>query len=567
MTSKQADAPDAYDFVIVGAGSAGCVVANRLSEDGRNRVCLLEAGPPDRHPLIGVPAGVAGLVNHPRLDWRYKTTPQAHAAGRAIGIPRGRTIGGSSSINGMVYSRGHPADYDGWAAHGNAGWSFNDVLPYFKRSEDNRTWRDSPWHGTGGPMTVSDVSPVNPLVGMFVQAAGSHGIPFCPDFNAGATEGAGPRQTTIRDGRRVSSATAFLRPAMRRPNVSVVTGALVDRVLIEDGRAVGVEYRAADGQLRSVKAAREVILSAGAIVSPAVLLRSGVGPGQDLRALGIPVRHDLPGVGSNLQDHISAATQYVTRSTVPYGASLKALPRLALSILHYGLRRRGLLASNVYEAAAFLRTLPTLDRPDMQLVFMPVHRDATRRVPKLHGFGLVSVVLQPASRGTVRLQGTDPALAPLIDPAFLSAPEDMQTLLRGMRLARSILRDPAFASLQATEFLPGDKVQGDEQLADYARATCATTFHPTGTCRMGHDPLAVVDSSLRVRGVEGLRVVDASVMPNVPAGNTHAGTVMIGEKASDLILGRPAPSPLALERSRPIQAGARPEPAFVPAAT
>jgi choline dehydrogenase len=527
-----------FDYVIVGAGSAGCVIANRLSQDPAIRVCLLEAGPPDRHPLIRVPAAVAGLIHHPRLDWRYRSQPQPHAAGRCIAHPAGRVLGGSSSINGMVYSRGHPSDYDGWAAEGNAGWSWAEVLPHFLRSEDNEHFEPSPWHARGGPMRVSSVDPVNPLVAMFLQAGRSLGLPVVEDFNGADDEGVGPRQTTIRAGRRESSATAFLRPAQGRANLVVCPDAFAHRILLQERRATGVEY-GCGGAIRRVLARREVIVSAGAYASPALLMRSGIGDAAHLRARGITPVHALPGVGANLQDHIAAPTQFLTDSTLPYGASVRAWPKLVSEVLSYLVRRRGLLASNVFEAAAFVRTEAGLQRPDLQLVFMPVHRDLARRIPRLHGFGIQSVVLHPQSRGQVTLASADPLAAPAIDPGFLTAPADLQTLLRGVRLARRLLGSPAFAPLAAREILPGPQVHSDEALAEHVRAHCATTFHPVGTCRMGPDGQAVVDASLRVHGIEGLRVADASVMPSVPGGNTHAPAVMIGEKASDMILARP----------------------------
>lgn len=530
------------DFVVVGAGSAGCVLANRLSENPAHSVLLVEAGGSDAHPLIAIPAGVAGLLDHPRLNWRYKTLPQQFAGGRQIPLPRGKTLGGTSSINGMVYHRGHPSDYDGWAADGSTGWSYRELIPYFKRSEENGTWRDSPLHGTRGPMHVSDVADLNPLVEMFIRAGESLGLERCADFAGESMEGIGPRQATIRRGRRESSATAFLRPALGRKNLTVVTDALVNRVVLAGKRATAIEIQrpgAAGAQLLTAR--REIILSAGTFGSPGILLRSGIGNAQELVNCGITPQHQLRGVGLNLQDHITATAQYVTSSTIPYGASLRAWPQLAAHVANYVFRRRGLLASNVFEGTAFWRSDPSLTRPDVQFIFMPVHRAAGKMIPLVHGYGVVAVVLHPRSRGSVTIPSADPCAAPLVDPKFFSETEDMETLLRGLRFARQLLQAPSFAGLHGKEILPGPGLQQEDQLQRYIRQSATTVYHPVGTCHMGQGLDAVVDSELRVHGLQGLRVADASIMPSVPGGNTHAPVVMIGEKAADLVLGRRPP--------------------------
>jgi choline dehydrogenase-like flavoprotein len=534
-----------FDFVIVGAGTAGCVLANRLSADPANRVCLIEAGGRDWHPFIHVPAGVAAAIGTPSLGWGYWSVPQAHLDGRKIPVPRGRVLGGSSSINGMAYHRGQPGDYDDWAAMGNAGWSYAEVLPYFKRSENNPDYAGSPYHGQGGEMNVTHIPRPNPLNGVFADAMASLQFRRTDDFAGADGEGYGLRQGMIRAGRRESGTTAFLRPALNRPNLHIVTDAPVQRVLVEDGRAVGVETRGPNGVDR-ILARREVILSGGAIASPQVLMLSGIGHGDELKAFGIEVKHHLPAVGKNFHDHFAVLVQMLTQDATSYGVSLKALPRGAWNVLEYALARRGPFASNVFESTAFIRTTEGLDRPDTQLVFQPARRNlgkqATFPLPLGHGFQITSVLLYPKSRGTIALTSPDPAAAPAIDPNLLADPADYGPVVRGLQLARRIFAAPAFAPYRASELFPGSDVESDEQFRDYVRRTCATVHHPAGSCRMGADAESVVDPELRVRGVEGLRVVDASIMPFVVGGNTNAPVVMIAEKAADLILGKAAPA-------------------------
>lgn len=538
MAGTQADT---YDYVIIGAGSAGCVLANRLSADPTISVCLIEAGPPDRSPFIHVPLGVMALFKHRRLNWRFETTRQEGAADRAIYIPRGKTLGGSSSINGMIYTRGHPTDYDEWAASGNSGWAFKDVLPYFRRSEDNERWRNSPFHGVGGELNVAEPQYIARLSNVFFDAAASMQIPHCEDFCGATHEGYGLRQLTQKDGRRHSAAAAFLAPVRKRKNLDVIANATADRLVIKDRRAVAVKILHS-GMTRTIVARNEIILSGGTIASPMILMRSGIGDAAELKQHGIVVAHHLPQVGKNLQDHIAICIQYENPSNESFGLSLRTSPQFARGVIEYLLRRRGLLAGNIMQAGAFIKTDPSLAKPDIQLVFNPARRSPSGVVGIGHGFGLFSIVLRPKSRGNVALSGTDPDAPPLIDPKFFTDPADMDTLLRGLKLTRRIIAAPAFDRHRGKEIAPGAEVQTDEGLRDFIRKACSTVYHPVGTCRMGSDAEAVVDPQLRLRGVTGLRVVDASVMPTIIGGNTNAPVIMIAEKAADMILGRSPPS-------------------------
>ena len=537
---------DAFDFVIVGAGTAGCVLAARLSGDPRNTVCLLEAGGEDRHPFIHVPATVAAAIARPSLNWRFMTVPQPALDNRRIPLPRGRVIGGSGSINGMVYFRGQPRDFDDWAAMGNPGWSYRDVLPYFIRSENNDSYADSPWHGRSGPIRVSHIARPNPMIAAFLEAMRWLGFKRCEDFNGPDPEGYGLRQGTIRNGRRDSTAVAYLRPARARANLEVRTDSLVTRILLENGRAAGVEVERA-GQLQRLQARREVVVCAGAVQSPQILLLSGIGDGEALRLLGIETRQHLPGVGANYHDHVAAGILMEMSNSESYGISLRAAPRGAWNLLEYALFRRGPFASNVFEANAFVRSAPDRDRPDLQIVFQPARRNpGTFPFPLGHGFALSVVHLYPRSRGRVSLASPDPHVPPAVDPDLLADPEDLPPTLRGLELSRRIIAAPAFARYRAVEVQPGLAEQGDAALAGYVRRTAYTVHHPVGSCRMGTDAHAVVDPALRVHGVEGLRVVDASVFPRVVGGNTNAAVVMAAEKAADMILGVPALQPFAL---------------------
>lgn len=534
-----------YDYIIIGAGTAGCVLANRLSEDPQVQVCLLEAGPPDNTLLTRIPSFVGTLMFHKRYGWGYKTVPQTALGGREVPLPRGRILGGCSSTNGMAYFRGHPRDFDEWAQMGCPGWSYREVLPYFIRSENNLDYRGSPYHGTQGEMAISHVKRYNPMVKPFLAATTALGYPRCDDFNGTLDpEGFDVRQNAICRGRRVSGVTAFLDPVRKRANLHILTDCLVHNIQLEGARAGGVDVETG-GQLITLRCRREVLLCAGAYGSPALLQLSGIGDSGQLQAVGIDVQHHLPGVGQNLHDHPSAVVQMATRHADPYGISWKALPRNALSVLQYLLARRGQLAGNLFEVTGFLRTREGLDRPDVQFVFMP----AARPTPKFpfpigHGFGVNSILLRPESRGTVTLGSSDPHAPPRIDTNFLAADADLEPLVRGIRIARKILARPELARYEAHEILPGPDVAEDKDIKDYIRGICSPVHHPGGTCRMGSDAAAVVDPELRLRGLAGLRVVDASVFPRVVSGNTNAAVVMIAEKAADLIRGRPAPAPI-----------------------
>ena len=454
--------------------------------------------------------------------------------GASVYIPRGRTLGGSSSINGMVYIRGHQRDYDDWAAAGNPGWAWADVLPYFLKSENNETFADSVLHGDGGPLNVTFVNSPSILHDVLCEAAEGLQHRRTEDFNEAEQDGFGLHQVTQKNGRRCSAAVAFLAPVRGRTNLSVVTGGHVARVILEGRRAVGVEI--IGGAHQRIDARREVIVSAGAIGSPQILMLSGIGDGAALSGLGVPVVHALPSVGKNLQDHISTRVEFDSPSLVPYGLSVRAMPSLIWSVADYLLHRRGFWSSNLVEGGGFFRTSPALDRPDIQCAFVPGQRGRDGRLLGWgHGFSMSAVLLRPKSRGEIRLASTNPAAAAVIDPQFFTADEDLEILLRGFKEVRRLLYSPAFDSYRGTEVLPGSDVESDEALSDWIRRTASTIFHPVGTCRMGSDSAAVVDAQLRVRGIEGLRVADASIMPTIVGGNTNAPAIMIGEKAADMI--------------------------------
>ena len=536
---------DDFDYVIVGAGSAGCVLANRLSADPNTRVCLLEAGPPDTSPLIHVPLGMLPLMTHPLLNWCFNTVPQPGTADRPIYAPRGKTLGGTSSINGMVYMRGHRGDYDEWAAAANPGWSYREVLPYFLRSEHNEKF-GAPYHGKGGPLNVCDVESYSPLMDMMFAAARRMGYPVIDDFNGADQEGFSRRQATMKNGRRHSTSVAFLRPVMQRPNLAVQNGVLVDKIVFEGRRAAGIDVidMAAGNGRRKIGARREVILAGGTYASPAILLRSGIGEAAELARLGIASVADLPGVGRNLQDHLITQVSHVTESTVPYGLTLAKLPWLAWQGVKYLATREGVFANNILHAGGFIRSRPDLDRPDLQLILLPANRTLENPNAKGHGYGIIVLLMRPQSHGRVSIASSDPLAPPRIDPQFLKERADVDLVVHGMKLARQMLADQAFDPVRGPEILPGEGVRDDAALEAYARNRCATAFHPVGTCRMGPGDDAVVDAQLRVHGVEGLRVADASIMPRVIGGNTNAPAIMIGEKAADMVLGRPALAPI-----------------------
>jgi choline dehydrogenase-like flavoprotein len=528
-----------FDYLIVGAGTAGCVLAARLSEDPHTRVCLLEAGGPARHPFIQVPALVGPAIMHRGLTWGLSTEPQQALNQRRLPLPRGKVIGGSGSINGMAYHRGHPRDYDDWAAAGNGGWSWNEVLPCFRRSENNADRRDPAAHGLDGPIHVTHIPRPNRLNQAFLESfATLGGYSHCDDFAGPDPEGYGLRQGTIHRGRRDSSARALLQPARRRPNLTVLTRTTVAGIRIESGRATGVQLLGGDGP-RVLHAAREVLLCAGAVHSPQLLMLSGAGPAAQLEALGIAVTVNLSGVGANYHDHPAVPIALEMRDTTSYGLSWRTLPRALWNLAEYALARRGPLASNVFESTAFIRSTAGIDRPDIQIAFQPARRNpGSFPLPLGHGFAMSVVNLYPRSRGEVRLASRDPRAAPRVNPNLLADPQDLAPLLRGLRLVRRLCAAPPFAPYRASEVRPGRAAQSDAELIAYMRQAAGTAHHPVGSCRMGSDALAVVDATLRVHGVDALRVVDASVFPSIVGGNTNAPVVMVAEKAAELITGR-----------------------------
>ncbi|MET0280010.1 MAG: GMC family oxidoreductase N-terminal domain-containing protein [Steroidobacteraceae bacterium] len=535
-----------FDYLIVGAGTAGCVLAARLSEDPAVEVCLIEAGPRDTHPFIQVPALVGAAISRRQLNWGFMTEPQPELDNRRIPLPRGHVVGGSGSINGMAYFRGQPQDFEDWAAAGCAGWSWREVLPYFIRSEHNENYPDSPYHGHDGPINVRHIRHPNRLNAVFLGAFAALGeYRPCADFTGARPEGYGLRQGTIRRGRRDSTANAFLRPALSRPNLTLLTNAAVARIHVDGGVATGVELQAArpDGS-RTLRARREVLLCAGAVQSPQLLMLSGIGDSAELQRHGIALQQHLPGVGGNYHDHLAAPVLMESRNTLSYGLSARTAPRAAWNLLQYLLWRDGPLASNLFESTAFIRSAADSDRPDLQIVFQPARRNrGTFPLPLGHGFAISSVALYPRSRGRIRLASADPAAAPRVDANFLSDPADIQPLLHGLKLARRLFASSLFGRFKAREVSPGPAVGDDAGLMAYIRRVAATAHHPVGTCRMGSDAEAVVDPALRVHGIAGLRVVDAAIFPHVVGGNTNAPVVMVAEKAADLIRGRAAPPP------------------------
>ncbi len=535
-----------FDFIVIGAGSSGAAVAARLGEDTSATTCVLEAGGQDSHPFFHVPSFVAAAIGRKESNWGFATVPQAGMAGRQIGVPRGRVLGGSGAINGMVYFRGHPTDYDDWSDAGCTGWSYREVLPYFTRTERNEDYPESVFHGTEGPINVKLVENPNALNYAFMDALGTLQFPACPDFNGPDPEGYGRRQGLIGDGLRQSTWQQMLKPALARGNIHVQTDARVARILVEDGRATGVQL--VDG--RTIRARREVILSAGTVQTPQILMLSGIGPAAHLQEHGIEVVHALDGVGGNYQDHVASPIHMETDDTTSYGISWKVLPRDIYHGLKYLFTRKGPLAGNVFESVAFLRTDPSLDKADVQFVFQPAKRLTNPRVPFPlgHGYAISPVGLYPKSRGTVRLGSPDPSADPLIDPHLLEHPDDIKPLIRALKIARAAFASEPFAKYDGVEVAPGPEVDSDEGLDAYIRETGYTVHHPVGTCKMG-DPAeaeTVVDPQLRVKGIEGLRVADASVMPTVIGGNTNAPCVMIGERCADFILGKPQMEPASL---------------------
>jgi choline dehydrogenase len=526
---------DHYDYIVVGAGSAGCVLAARLSESGQHKVLLLEAGGRDRNLWIHVPLGYGKLFNNPNVNWLYNSEPEPELNNRQIIQPRGKVLGGSSSINGLLYLRGQPQDFDHWRQLGNAGWSFDDVLPYFRKSEDQQRGSDR-LHGKGGPLAVSDVSEPHPLCEAFIEASQQAGHPRNDDFNGEDQEGAGYFQLTARNGRRCSTAVGYLKPARARANLRVESHALTTRILFEGKRAVGVEYMQGDTK-HTARANREVILSAGAFNSPQILQLSGVGPAALLQQHGIGVVADMTGVGEDLQDHFQVRMAYRCTEAITMNDVVNSWRQSAVAGLRYIFQRKGMLTIGAGYAGGFFKTDPSQASPDVQAHFIIFSSDRTGY--KLHPFpGFIASIcqLRPESRGHVRIRSNDPRQAPLIQPRYLTARADRDVTVAGLKLLRGIMAQPAMRRYIAEERAPGADCNSDDQLLAYSREAGSTIFHPTSTCRMGPDTRAVVDERLRVRGFEGLRVADGSIMPTVVSGNTNAAIVMIGEKCADMVL-------------------------------
>jgi choline dehydrogenase-like flavoprotein len=543
-----------FDYLIIGGGSAGCVLAARLSEDPTVNVALFEAGPADKSVLIHCPAGLALLAKNGAANWAFETVPQPGLGGRRGYQPRGKVLGGSSSVNAMIYIRGQREDYDRWAAEGNPGWSWNEVLPYFKRAEHNERGADA-LHGSGGPLNVMDLRSPNRFGPIFVEAARQAGHAANADFNGERQEGIGIYQVTHKNGERFSAAKGYLTPNLGRPNLTVVTGAHTTRIVVEAGRAVGVEARV-DGAVTTFRARREVLLAAGALQSPQILMLSGIGPAAHLREHGIDVKHDLPGVGKNLHDHVDVV-QVLDAPHLKdlFGLSLAGVVRLVRGIFEWRKHRSGMLTTNFGEAGGFIRSGPDVERPDLQFHFVIGKLvDHGRKTVFGHGYSCHVCLLRPKSRGSVTLKSADPFAAPAIDPNFLAEPDDLARLVRGFKAMRHILAQPALAGHGARELATSANAKTDVEIEAFIRGHADTIYHPVGTCRMGTGPLDVVDAELRVHGVSGLRVVDASIMPSIVSGNTNAPTIMIAEKAADMIKAAAIASRASFTSHEPIAA-------------
>ena len=523
-----------FDYVIIGAGSAGCVLANRLSEDPSVTVALVEAGSRDLNPWLHIPAGYFRTMFNPSVTWQFGSGPEPFLGDRIVPWPRGRVLGGTSAVNGLLYVRGQAMDFDIWRQLGNTGWSYQDVLPYFKRAEDQERGADD-YHGAGGPQGVSDVHMDNPVCEAYIASCVAAGIPHTTDFNGREQEGVGYYQLTTRNGRRCSTAVGYLNPVRSRVNLSILTDAAVQRITLEGKRATGIVFRRG-GDTVTVEARREVIVSAGAIGSPQLLQVSGIGPGAVLQSAGVEVRHDLPGVGENLQDHFQARFVYECDLAGSLNDVWHSRVKQFQTGLQYMFSRTGILTIGAGVVGVFAKSRPELDAPDIQFHFLPLSAEGPGQ--GLHRFsGVTASVcqLRPDSRGTISITSPDPVVAPRIISNYLAVENDRRVLVDGLQLARRIAKQPPFAQHIVREYIPGPDFQTDDDFLTFAKAKGTTIFHPCGTCKMGSDPMAVVDERLRVHGVSGLRVVDASIMPTMTSGNTNAPTIMIGEKASDMI--------------------------------
>jgi choline dehydrogenase len=525
-----------FDYIVVGAGSAGCVLADRLTENGRYSVLLLEAGGRDLHPYIHMPGAVGRMITGTHFNWSFLTAPQRHLNNRRMFLPQGKGLGGSSSINGMIYSRGNRHDYDHWAQLGNRGWSYDDVLPYFISMEGNAT-RTGPYHGNKGPLHVIDLISPHPLGFAFIDAVAELGVPRNKDFNGETQEGTGHFQQTVWNGLRWSATKAFLRPARRRPNLTILTEVTAERILIQNGRATGIEY-VQKGNRRRITVRREIIVCSGAVGSPKLLLLSGIGPAAELQEAGVDPVHDLPGVGKNFHDHLDITIIYESKdkNTLDRQDTFWPSIRHGAELLLF---RRGLIASTPAQAAAYVRSSPEIDIPDTSLHFLPGGvLDHGRQPIDGHNVTFHNNVMRPRSRGEIRLASKDPAAMPLIDPNYAADPYDMDVMVSCVKWARRIMATKAMRPYAGRERYPGPDVRTDAEIVDYVRSFAETDYHPVGSCKMGGDAAAVVDSELRVHGLKGLRVADSSIMPAVISGNTNAPTMMIAAKAADMILGQ-----------------------------